>query len=356
MVFLKSLKADGLFSYDAQKLGNGSSGNNVTLLSKSTVIVGPNDSGKSNLFRLLELFIQTLESSRRLKDEEIFPQVNLPRLEVKFRMSETETSIVIDFLSFFRERTTNPTMEKLIHYDFRNRLRLTRLLQDVCCKITWQLTQSYDMAASVEIEFEKIGLKFLATNYFGTMFLGTKFDSQTGRRGYDQTRRRKLFEFLDSIADEEEGTIRSRIDEFFNEAGNLDMSIENLSTSYTQFLTEDEIRTLIAIYDFRGADTSRSQEVSFLGVIGSILSEKMFFTTGGRILGSSDPRVFAEEENSSAQGHHQLFQQNTKTTLKLKPNGSNLAQFLFDLKESEDPVRREKFKLIQERFNALLNE
>jgi chromosome segregation ATPase len=78
MVRLRSLNVNGLLSYDDK--GEDSGG--VVALSKSTVIVGPNDSGKSNLFRILELFVQSLLGTRRLREDEIFPDVTQPSLEV----------------------------------------------------------------------------------------------------------------------------------------------------------------------------------------------------------------------------------------------------------------------------------
>ena len=93
MVLLRSIEPKGLFSYEVPKVDDKGivSTNNIAFLSKSTVIVGPNDSGKSNLFRVLELFVQSLMGSRRLEKTEVFPNVIQPSLVVKFALSEKES-------------------------------------------------------------------------------------------------------------------------------------------------------------------------------------------------------------------------------------------------------------------------
>src|SRR5487761_1017442 len=210
MVYLKSLIAEGLFSYGATA---DSESDNVALLSKSAVIIGPNDSGKTNLFRILELFVQSLLSSRRLEKDDVFPDATQPRLEVRFSLSEKEVQVIIDFLSFSRERSQNPPSEKIVHYDFKNRLSLAKLLQDVRCEITWQLDSSLRMEPLAELEFEKIGLKFLAANPYSATFVGTKFHPETGTRGFDPALRVKFIEFLDSIADKDESSAKALIED-----------------------------------------------------------------------------------------------------------------------------------------------
>ena len=182
-----------------------------------------------------------------------------------------------------------------MHYEFKNQSSLERLLQDVSCVITWHLSYNYQMEPMFEIEFEKIGLKFMSYLNSANTVAGTRLDPQTTRQTNDEVLRRKFLEFIDSIADREETIIKSQIDDFFHVPGLSVFWVENLSGNYAQFLAEGEMRTFIdSLYNSLGMNSPQSPDISFLHVIGTFLSEKMFFTTGGRILGSIQSRILGD--------------------------------------------------------------
>lgn len=351
MVFLKSLVAKGLYSYDAPKKDQNRVEVNEADFSKSTVIVGPNDSGKSNLFRILDLAVRTLIAPIPLDDDSIFPSVTQPSVTLSFSISLEEAGVLVDFLSFYRENQGNPSSDRLWYFEFKNRKGVAELLRDIRCTTTWKLS-NYRMDPVIELEFEKISLKLIRLQNMISLFLGTKIDSETGRRGSDASLRLKFLQILDEVAGKDEQTARSLVAEFFDNNSKVAITIDNLSGSFAHLLTEGEMRKFQSIYRFFGVEASQSQEIPFLQLLGSILIDKMLFTSGGRILGSYST---SSNDEVNANAYYSVFGRREKADLKLKPNGSNLAQFLFALKVSEDYKEIDKFRQIQERFTKILN-
>ena len=165
MVRITELKCRGLYSYrDPLKI----------VVPKKAVIVGPNNSGKSNVFRLIRLFADTLSSSSELKDHRISKEHNVignrplsagvlnhqiskgvddPYLELSIELSENETNRIIDFISFYGQRDENEIFE------CENRNNLVVLFNKIRIRIMWEKTAMHGIKTSAESEFEKIGLK-----------------------------------------------------------------------------------------------------------------------------------------------------------------------------------------------------
>ena len=73
-------------------------------LSKSNVIVGPNNSGKSNLLRIVRLLAESLPpSSKRPSEDEVFSN-KPPVLSAELVFSNSEAKTLLDFLRVYRVR------------------------------------------------------------------------------------------------------------------------------------------------------------------------------------------------------------------------------------------------------------
>ena len=119
------------------------------------VVVGPNNSGKSNLFRLIRLFADTLSESSTLEDRQIAKGVSDPRLELRMELSEAETEKIVDFFSFYSKQSNS----NMRFVEYENRAQLLTLLDEITVRILWKKTPRSGTMTSVEIEFVKINLK-----------------------------------------------------------------------------------------------------------------------------------------------------------------------------------------------------
>ena len=98
MVYLKKLKCQGLYSYEEPF---------ELETSNQMIIVGPNNSGKSNFFKLIGLVVDTFLNRKRLENYEIANNAFNPILEIHLELSKGETKKIVDFLSFYPGKPNN---------------------------------------------------------------------------------------------------------------------------------------------------------------------------------------------------------------------------------------------------------
>lgn len=157
MVHIANIRCEGLLSFkkstDIAFTGN-------------TVIVGPNNSGKSNVFRLLKILVDSVHSDDILDKSYISPDCFNPSLAVSVKLSVEETQRILDLLSFSNVKLPNEgSSDTLHHHNFANKKILLELFNEMTIDISWNShTDSHASTSHLGISFPKIGLLFYGTD------------------------------------------------------------------------------------------------------------------------------------------------------------------------------------------------
>lgn len=312
---LISLECLGLFSYKQHT--------KIEFDENTTVIVGPNDSGKSNIFRIISKFVKALASPRfdpPLKEYEIFQGVTNPFIEIKLHLTSEETNAVIDYLSFYQIYEGGNRAVR--SFEFHNRDFLSNTLNEISIKLSWNNYRTrYDgslNAKNIEISFTKIDLKLHSSYLRGSLSLMNEHDIKDSPIIFRK--------FLDSLSDkiENQDSIKSK--------GNTSNPIGD-SWQDLRFDAFDETckKRLSDFLSYTGQGLGHGQDLTLLQVIGILLDRSFHYASGKRnYLGGQLDYVEY-----------------------LTNDGSNLAQFLYSLKMSSDTKRRKRFDLIRDAFKAI---
>ena len=82
-----------LFSYD-QINENSEDNSESTSFSKINAIVGPNDSGKSNIFRAIKLLVNSIKFDSAITDSEVFSNQATSKLDAELLLSDSEAGVL----------------------------------------------------------------------------------------------------------------------------------------------------------------------------------------------------------------------------------------------------------------------
>ena len=96
-MLIESIEVYNLFSYgDIQE---------ISFSPATSLIVGPNNSGKTNIMRIIKLLIETMMRypASYIRPDLLFSDEAKPFLNIKLILSRKETFAMIDFLSFYRK-------------------------------------------------------------------------------------------------------------------------------------------------------------------------------------------------------------------------------------------------------------
>ncbi|MEW5839721.1 AAA family ATPase [Nitrososphaera sp.] len=339
MVFLNSLSCKGLYSYgDETKME----------FSRQTVIVGPNNSGKSNLFRMIKLLIESLATHRYLKDWEITAGATDYFLEIEVQLSKEEVGILVDFLGFFSEGSNRSTQ----YYKFSNRDTLCKVLDVLRIKLTWEPNmQEAGDTPSFEIEFKKIGLRMYSQHFNGSVVIAR----EGKKNGYSIMEKPKLHEFLGSLSDVSEA--KNQVDAIMNEANDKGFVVHDITPNIAQNMSPEGKQLIKNLLLFQDKELGMNNYVMFLPLLGTLLKKRTFSTTERRNFRNgtefadhlrTGDEDFEKKLKSFANAHSLDY------VAGLEPDGRNVAQFLFTLKNSQKLEDRKKFATIKSAFEAIL--
>lgn len=341
MVFIRNLRFGGLYSYPEE----------IEIeLTNNTLLVGPNNSGKSNILRILNLFVDTFTRGKRLTKSETSHKGDDPFLEVKITLSPDETDKLIDFMSFFPNSQNRSSQFR----NLKNREILLKKLDDITIKLLWQKEiHDYGSQPFIEIHFEKIGL-WGASNYFGGQIPFSNRILPSG--GYPTRTDMFLCDVLGNIS-------------------NTDHDREvlaNLSPKEGAYIILDPVRygqdiimdnkgksTIQNLYSFMKYDIQTNRELSFHVFLGMILKRSSCHTSG-RIspYGIMETAQELCNYDTNDDFDKKLMRQASMVSLmhnaELASDGSNLSQYLFHLMVSENYEDTEKFEKIRQAFNDIL--
>jgi predicted ATP-dependent endonuclease of OLD family len=342
MAFIRNLRFGGLYSYPEE----------IEMeLTNNTLLVGPNNSGKSNILRILNLFVDTFTKGKRLAKSETSHKGDDPFLEVKITLSPNEVDKLIDFMSFFPS-TQNRSSQ---YRDLKNREILLKKLDNIVIKLLWQKeVHDYGSQPFMEMYFEKIGL-WGGTNYFaGQIPLSNRIISRSG--GYPNRTDAFLCDVLGSITntDHDREVLAS-----LSPKDGAYIILEPVRYGQDVIMDNKGKSTIQNLYSFMKYQMDTNREISFHVFLGMILKRSLCYTSG-RISAcdimetAHDLRNYDTQDNFDAKIMTQASMVSLMHNAELASDGSNLSQHLFHLMVSENYEDNEKFEKIRHAFNDIL--
>lgn len=344
MVFIRSLRFAGLYSYVEET---------EFILSHRIVLVGPNNSGKSNIMRIIKLLVDTFNIGKRLDESEISHMGDSPFLEVKLTLSPQETERIIDFLSFFPHGQNRTSQFR----DFKNREFLKKNLDTITIKILWQKeVHGYGSEPFIEIYFEKIGMRG-GSNYFSGSFpVSNRLFGILG--SYPLRNDLYLCDILGKLTGDKESDRVTLAKLTPTEQGSY-VSMETIRYGNDVNLDNKGISTLQGLYAYTGLHIQNSQEISFRTLLGIILKKALCYASGK--VSTSDVfevaaslRTFDTQDDFDKKLMARATSLILSRTNELSSDGSNLSQFLFHMMVSANLSDKEKFENIRTAFNDIL--
>ena len=91
-MFLKEITIQNLLSYNEKQR---------ILFSNNSIILGTNNSGKSNIFRIVTILInELLHHNSNLYEQLTFSKDGEPYINIKLQFNDTEVNLLIDYLFY----------------------------------------------------------------------------------------------------------------------------------------------------------------------------------------------------------------------------------------------------------------
>ena len=341
---ITKLQCRGLYSYREQVSAD---------ISDRVVIVGPNNSGKSNLFKIIRLLADALKPSTP-KDGQIASGVIEPHLELHAKLSRDETEKIVDFFSFYVPDNKGPRF-----HEYENRDQLVLLLDEIAVRLSWEETTRRGIQTAVEIKFPKMGL-VASGNLHRELRISDHVVSEQEAATVNHTK--PLRDLLIELSDP--ASAKSITAEFFQ---NEPLEIPDLRDDHSE-LSEPGERMLADLRSHAGLRNARDT-VSFTHLVGEILAKSTVHSPDRRdidgscirdrieslhllpgqeeVLGSEEAEVYNESIGRVAR-----FKRSVQAET-LAADGSNLSSFLLGLKTSPAPADRERFESIREAFKGV---
>lgn len=354
MVLLKSLRCSGLYSYSEET---------SIEFSNNTIIVGPNNSGKSNLLRALKLFSDSFSMRKRLQDQEISHNGANPSIEIRLKLTGDEPDKIIDFLSFYPEGNNRGSQ----FYQFKNREFLKKQIDDIHVTLSWQRTVGgHGTEAYVIIEFEKIGLKL-----FNYIYSGYRISTKIPPEGEPTSGigDKKIQDILDELSETE--NVKDEITKIFELEKNICFDLSYLFHDQNTRMSDKARQTFRELYSYVGYPLESNRQISFTELFGTILKKGILYSSGSRGTFSRTLLDCAKElrYNSAAYYNQQpdpksqfdemvvarAMSKSLEFVDELKDDGSNLPQFLLSLKNSPRYTDIEKFDSIRHAFEEIFH-
>lgn len=351
MVFIKKLTFSGLYSFPEEA---------SLEFSKHNVIVGPNNSGKSNIFRVMKLFVDSFFGRKRLLDTDISYHGSDPTLEVHLSLSEGEVRKIVNFFSFYAEPQNNyARYHHFDNYDF-----LLKLFDEINVKLKWKReVEGYGSQPYVEIEFKKIALK-LSNPVYSNLLAYIKYPEKVNS---GQITTVKLPEILSTLSEQVDP--KEEIAKNFEMQQNGYFELKPLRLDRNIDMPDHAKQALKDLYLFLDLALDVNREIYFAELFGGILKKAIRHSSDSKSILSSNLLDYANlfkvdlsggvgsKENPDYDYNAKLESQALSKSMQfddeLESDGSNLASFLFSLKNSGDHIDREAFHRIREIFEKI---
>ena len=348
MVYLKSLEIEGLYSF----------GERVKFdLSDNTVVVGPNNSGKTNIFKVIDVFVDTFSQQKHLDKSKFSTSSSDASLSVFVKLSEEETHKIIDFLAFYNDVKGNVGF-----CNFDNKEILLELFDEIDITLSWE--KQIDNRGSIpeiKMDFNKIGLMFFSQGG-SELKIYHKFYDNTNSSNYED-----LLVILKEIKDDGEKFFMNNFSENKIQGWVEQSWLDPIACHECSTDARETLRELLLFLE-RNADAHGN--IIFLNILGKIFSNGIKHSAGNsfdylsqqefvqrlqRLARNSYPgNTLEKSDDFLGKLTELLVQINLKPAQTLTSNGSNLSNFLFSLKNSPELSNRRRFASIKKEFNEIL--
>ena len=319
------------------------------------VIAGPNNAGKSNFFRMIGFFKDSLSGSSAPKEHKIAKGVRDPRLRLRIRLSKYEAGKIVDFFGFYDQ----PDNGGVGFVKYENRAKLETLLDELTVKVSWKKTPDSRITTRVKIEFVKIGLKMYEVRI--GWIISDRFTSKP-KNMYGQ--QAPIHELLSQLTDG--ATAKNKVAKFFQEH----VAVTRRDISKGPGTIREPGETVLAdLQSYMKIDrSSMSQEIKITRLIWAILERGIVHSPDSRHFDKPSVLTMVKSLAIPATGGPQLRDEDIRynTTLRqrassefpvpvtaLTSDGSNLSLFLLGLKTSPTYARRKRFRDIQQAFERV---
>ena len=335
----------GLFSYTIKS---------TVKFSNSVVIVGPNNAGKSNLFRIIRILADTLYQNRTLTSE-ISQSADNSHIEAEILLSEDERYMLADF--FACGHTGKDNAETQVIY-MSNRKKIASYLDNIIIKMEWmRASDGSSNNPNTEILFPKCGFVCkgsLNEQIFNVMRLD-------GRSSTHQSAELIQFnKFITRIFHDDDPKAGSA--SFFDSSSAIfwpaSFNSANIDKMNAKF--RSKIQELMRQLKIQSGAT-----VSLPHVLGIILTNSIVHATENRnllqnkiekkfeelVILEPDPDGFKSRYNRTVAD--KLISMSMEHADTLEHDGSNIAQFLFSLKNSSKRSHIASYSTIKKEFGNL---
>ena len=350
MVRLKSLTCSGLFSYASES---------PIEFSEHVVIVGPNNAGKSNLFRVIRVLSDTLSGTKNhLSGSEMSPCTSNPYVEAEVHLSLDECHLLSEFFAYQPiEGLSDEGNAKLRIQSLPDQSKISHFLDSIKIRIEWERTpDNLAVRPRAYMWFLKCGFKLsglLDTGIFQT----PQDESPPVQSG---TKPMPFNKFLTQIfsSDDPEKKAAS----FFADRTVVHKSVP-LSSNVIDGLPErTKTRARDLLYQLQ--QKINNDTFSLSHVFGAILSEGIVHASENRNLlrkplVDTYERIFATDlHDDFSYKYNEMLEKsilyaNMEYTKTLEHDGSNIAQLLFSLKNSPHLSDKDRFQTIQNEFKKI---
>ena len=341
---IERLTCSGLLSYEAET---------EIKFPSHAVIVGPNNSGKSNIFRIIRIMLEALDG-RQPAASQMSRAGNGAFVEAEMVFSYEERGLLSEFLGYYNPDSRSPRVVK--HPDYE---QIGEFLANVTIRVGWTKDVRGDGGdPRIRISFPQCGFK-LSGALGQAELVVSGIDAQDGEFSGAPIDFPELcaqvFQSKDPASSFEDfaasgKTAVHRPVSFSDEAiGNMESAEEKLEATALQRRLD------------RGRETA---EWALPLVLGSIMSGKIVHAPASGLPRKlfadmredlmddwHDDHKFARQYNFAVS--ERLRALDVEYAGKLSPGGDNMAQFLFALKNSPKDQDRDAFQKIQTGFTEV---
>ena len=353
MVRINNLKCKGLYSFKDQFDID---------FSDNTVIVGPNNSGKSNIMRILKIIDDTFYRKKSLPYSNVFIGEYNPWLEFSISFSNEETKKIVEYFGFSPNKQNNG----FDYVEYGNCDVLISLFDSLRLRIDWSRgIEDNDLRPYVTLDFEKTGLTFFSHSLYD-FHINKSFPKQGVNHPHDGDAR--MSDLLKLFINE--STAVQITDNFFTGISNKSISSPQIQFNDNNTLSSNGTIKMTNLLSYMGISLNSSITSTYFAKLLGIIIHKGFQISSGSS-GIHSKSFLEISREFLTKGQHitqtntgniddfntiltdQAFFKSIEVSDALKSDGSNLTSFLFSLKNSPKQDARTKFKQIQEGFHEL---
>ena len=321
MVKIRFVKIRGMYSFYSSRIDFG----------KKNLIVGPNDSGKSSIFKALNFFLKTL-TEYSTPDKKPWDSQTDHKMTVGFTLDYVEKRYFMEILSV-TDVAHSSSMFCLSASGITE--HLMQKFDDVELTIKW-FNRPFQYAGNVEyfLYIRNLGVTICSNGYNKDVWIVKKPKSQFNYAS-DST---SFSEAIENVGIKDENFVKEEFSNVFDQSLSIKIASFPDPTRFTDnslqsgVLDSTNTIRINAIMELSGNRPQLSQQCSFFIMFGYLLESRFSF--------------IAERRN--------FLESNDLERSSLKDDGSNLQSYLFWLQNSNMADERKKYSAIQKSFEDMM--